>query len=145
MPLSPEEASQGSVHSAEYILLCNEIDRQLAGHGSASVDNPSMFGQEALHSARKTYVQLGWYVNYQEAGQFGIPELLSIRPMQRKTMSDEDVARLFHDTYERHAPDHGYETRKESAVPWESVPSNYKSLMIAVSGVMAEAIRQELS
>lgn len=42
----------------------------------------------------------------------------------------EDVARLFHDTYERLAPFYGYETRKESAVAWEDVPEQNRLLMI---------------
>jgi hypothetical protein len=46
----------------------------------------------------------------------------------------EALARRFHETYERLAPDHGYETRKASAVPWEDVPEQNRSLMIAVAG-----------
>lgn len=42
----------------------------------------------------------------------------------------EQVARLFHDTYERLAPFYGYETRRESAVPWEDVPEQNKRLMV---------------
>ena len=44
----------------------------------------------------------------------------------------EELARLFHETYERLAPSFGYETRKESAKPWESVPVQNKLLMTAV-------------
>ena len=47
-------------------------------------------------------------------------------------MSSEDIARRFHETYERLAPEFGYETRKESAVPWEEVPEQNRNLMIAV-------------
>lgn len=43
----------------------------------------------------------------------------------------ETVARLFHENYERLAPEHGYETREASAVPWESVPEDNRALMIA--------------
>jgi len=43
----------------------------------------------------------------------------------------EELARFFHDTYERLAPEHGYKTRDESAVPWENVPPANKNLMIA--------------
>jgi len=43
-----------------------------------------------------------------------------------------DIAREFHETYERLAPSYGYETRKESAVPWEDVPEQNKSLMVGV-------------
>lgn len=45
----------------------------------------------------------------------------------------EQLARLFHETYERLAPSFGYETRKDSAVPWEQVPERNKRLMIAVA------------
>lgn len=50
----------------------------------------------------------------------------------RRTLFPEQIAREFHETYERLAPDHGYETRKESAVPWSEVPEQNRSLMIAV-------------
>lgn len=46
--------------------------------------------------------------------------------------SIEHIAKQFHDTYERLAPDFSYETRKESAVPWDKVPDNNKRLMMAV-------------
>lgn len=51
----------------------------------------------------------------------------------------EQLAKLFHETYERLAPNFGYETRKDSAVPWEDVPARNKHLMIAV----AEIVEQE--
>lgn len=41
------------------------------------------------------------------------------------------IASTFHATYETLAPEHGYETRKASAVAWEDVPANNKALMIA--------------
>jgi len=43
-----------------------------------------------------------------------------------------ELARLFHETYEKLAPEYDYKTRKRSAVPWGQVPSNNKRLMIAV-------------
>jgi len=48
------------------------------------------------------------------------------------TGTAEDLARLFHETYERLAPDFGYETREASRTAWELVPDNNKRLMIAV-------------
>lgn len=51
--------------------------------------------------------------------------------MTEERRSAEDVARLFHDAYERLAPFYGYETRKESAVAWEDVPEQNRKLMIA--------------
>lgn len=44
----------------------------------------------------------------------------------------ERIARAFHETYERLAPAHGYETRKASAVPWADVPDRNRALMVAV-------------
>ena len=59
-------------------------------------------------------------------------------------MTAEELAKLFHDNYERLAPEHGYETRKDSAVPWESVPERNKSLMIATcAAVLGEVARRE--
>lgn len=43
-----------------------------------------------------------------------------------------DLARAFHEAYERLAPSFGYETRRESAAPWESVPDQNRALMTAV-------------
>lgn len=44
----------------------------------------------------------------------------------------EALAQRFHETYERLAPEYGYETRAMSAVPWDAVPERNKRLMIAV-------------
>ena len=46
----------------------------------------------------------------------------------------EHLAQLFHETYERLAPSHGYETRKASAKPWSEVPEPNRGLMVAVAG-----------
>ena len=43
----------------------------------------------------------------------------------------EQLAQLFHETYERLAPDYGYRTREASAKPWSEVPENNRALMIA--------------
>lgn len=48
-------------------------------------------------------------------------------------VSPEDLARWFHQEYERMAPTFAYETRKASAVPWEDVPENNRRLMMAVA------------
>jgi hypothetical protein len=44
----------------------------------------------------------------------------------------ERIAREFHETYEALAPRFGYDTRPESAKPWEDVPMPNRGLMIAV-------------
>lgn len=54
--------------------------------------------------------------------------------------SDIDVACMFHENYERLAPFYQYETREESAVPWDEVPAYNKCLMIAT----VEAVRLKM-
>lgn len=57
-------------------------------------------------------------------------------------MTPEELARFFHETYERLAPGYGYETRGESAVPWADVPEANRSVMIATATeVLAELQR----
>lgn len=46
------------------------------------------------------------------------------------------LARRFHEVYEELAPVFGYETRAESAVPWDDVPRANRQLMIAVCAVL---------
>ncbi len=58
-------------------------------------------------------------------------------------MTAEQVAELFHETYERLAPDYSYQTRKASAVPWQYVPENNKQLMIAVAAEVLMHIENE--
>ena len=53
-------------------------------------------------------------------------------PVSRETLRAKEIARAFHEAYERLAPEFGYETRVESAVPWEQVPLKNRSLMEAV-------------
>jgi len=46
--------------------------------------------------------------------------------------SAERIAKAFHESYERQASEHSYETREASAKPWEEVPENNRNLMTAV-------------
>ena len=64
---------------------------------------------------------------------------------QRITTTSEDIARKFHEAYERLAQEFGYETRKASAVPWENVPEPNRSLMIAVAGEVFASLERELA
>jgi len=49
----------------------------------------------------------------------------------------EEVARFLHSEYERLAPAFDYETRRESAVPWEQLlDSNRKLMLAATTSVM---------
>lgn len=60
-------------------------------------------------------------------------------------MTAADLARAFHEAYERLAPSFGYETRRASAVPWEDVPEPNRSLMIAVAGEVLSDLAAELA
>jgi hypothetical protein len=53
-------------------------------------------------------------------------------PREPTEEAPEELARRFHETYERLAPSFGYETRSESAVPWDAVPEKNRRLMVAV-------------
>jgi hypothetical protein len=59
-----------------------------------------------------------------------------------KEITPDQLAKRFHETYERLAPSHGYKTRKESAVAWDDVPANNKSLMIAVCAELLEFLNK---
>ena len=56
-------------------------------------------------------------------------------------LTADQLAQRFHETYERLAPSFGYETRKDSAVPWESVPEKNRKLMVAVCAELLPAAR----
>jgi len=52
-------------------------------------------------------------------------------------------ARMFHEAYERMAPQYGYITRRASAVPWDEVPEPNRRLMEAVAAEVAPAISRQ--
>ncbi len=58
-------------------------------------------------------------------------------------MTSEELAGLFHETYERLAPKMGYRTREESAKPWAEVPETNKALMTAVCAEILEHLRAQ--
>lgn len=48
----------------------------------------------------------------------------------------ENLARRFHEAYELLAPHFGYETRPETAVPWDEVEDTNRRLMIATAALV---------
>lgn len=54
----------------------------------------------------------------------------------RALLDAERVAARFHEVYELLAPEHGYGTRKASAVLWRDVPEPNRSLMIRTAGFL---------
>ncbi len=59
----------------------------------------------------------------------------------------EAAAKAGHDTYERLAPDYGYETRPESRIKWDDLPQAHRNLMVVAytAGVDAylEALQED--
>jgi hypothetical protein len=68
-----------------------------------------------------------------------IERYLAHKALQR-SVDDEQLARMFHEEYERLAPEHGYETRRDSAVPWEDVPERNRRLMVATVAAVLERL-----
>jgi hypothetical protein len=56
-------------------------------------------------------------------------------------MTAEELARFFHETYERLAPEYDYETREDSRTAWEDVPESNKRLMIATAAEVLKKLR----
>ena len=61
----------------------------------------------------------------------GLSKMLA-PPATGEGWNAEQLAQLFHEIYERLAPNFGYKTREASRKPWTDVPQNNKLLMIAV-------------
>jgi len=74
----------------------------------------------------KEIVDEGWYCDNKDCVHYQV----AAPPVEQDRV--EEIARQFHEAYERLAPKHGYETRKASAVPWNEVPENNRMLMMAV-------------
>lgn len=55
----------------------------------------------------------------------------------------EKLAKLFHAYYELLAPECGYTTRWESAVPWEAVPDINKRVMRYTIGAVLDHLERE--
>jgi hypothetical protein len=70
------------------------------------------------------------------------PQVVQDDPGARERVSGDAmaVARLFHETYERLAPDFGYRTREASAKPWDEVPEQNRALMVATVREVLAAI-----
>jgi len=58
-------------------------------------------------------------------------------------MTNEEMAKSFHEAYERLAPEFGYKTREASAVPWERVPESNRRLMVAAAARVCAALASE--
>jgi hypothetical protein len=61
----------------------------------------------------------------------------------RDELTAENLARRFHEVYEKIAPNFGYETKPESAKPWDEIPPNNRALMVATADVLLNEMEVE--
>ena len=87
---------------------------------------------------KSTYREIDAAVNHIQEGLRLLAEAVESLALSNSEIAAEELARLFHDTYERLAPKFVYETREASAVPWIAVPESNRKLMTAVA---AEVLR----
>lgn len=60
-------------------------------------------------------------------------------------MTPEQLAVLFHNTYERLAPAFGWRTKKGCNVPFERLPERNRALMIATCQTVLNALQEQSS
>ena len=58
-------------------------------------------------------------------------------------MTAEQLASLFHSTYERLAPAFGWHTKKGCNVPFEQLPQRNRALMIATCQTVLNALQEQ--
>lgn len=102
---------------------------------------------EAIEKRIAEYLALGGFWNPESMEHNKVRALLmdcaAALAQVKAEETPEQLAKRFHETYERLAPSFGYETRKDSAVPWENVPEKNRLLMIAVCAEIAIAPRPD--
>jgi len=95
---------------------------------------------------RETLVRISpipdWSVNERaEEALVALSRVQAASEQTEKALADpERVARLFHESYERLAPQFAYRTRQASAVPFDDVPENNRNLMIAAAGEVCKEL-----
>lgn len=122
------EGMQATVEEDSRHRLAETILRAMAGADASAAQSAGFApgAQAALASSAQLYRDLAETYRTAEPGE--VPAL----------RSPEQVAEAFHVLYEALAPESGYETRAESAVPWAGVPEANKSLMIATVSALME-------
>lgn len=116
----------------------------VAGAVMITVSSPSTF--QRIYEVRLSRAQWEHVVGVVQASADSADEKLTSMDASNMgaklmTITAPELAKLFHETYEQLAPEHGYETRKASAVPWEDVPHQDKSLMIHVAAVVLSTVQ----
>lgn len=140
--MGPEYESTCAEAQPEYVAIFRLFKHfQVARLLRPTADTDLYFAAINRHTVELT--PLGQFYWQLASGKLlGVPKTA---PLTRSSKPDaESVARLFHEAYESRALTFGYETRIESRVPWEKVPTVNKHLMIAtVSDVLASLFPPE--
>jgi hypothetical protein len=79
-------------------------------------------------------------VHVMRGGRLEVAAVPSIPSPANRLAEADQLAQLFHETYERLAPDFGYRTREASAVPWAEVPENNRRLMVATAAAIIDSL-----
>lgn len=91
------------------------------------------------HHRRDAHARPGAHNSGRGCAHCDCPNFDQHRAVPPATIDGPAIAERFHVWYEHYAPQFGYETRRESAVPWEQVPENNRRLMAAtVVAVLTE-------
>ena len=108
------------VSEASFWSVYEAIEKQV-GYKIKEVYNLRESPDDQLHGER------AWRVPVRVGFIDTLPDAWS----KHERLRAENLARRFHETYEKLAPSFGYETKKDSAVQWADVPEKNKNLMIA--------------
>lgn len=107
-----------------------EDARRAEAHAVADAEQAERERDEAVRSVEDQRQRIGaWSAQWSSR----------VATLEAALRDPEALARQFHNTYERLAPLFGYETRQESAVPWDQVPEPNRLLMIEVARHVARA------
>ena len=85
----------------------------------------------------KEVVENGYYGNFEDIIHIA-QQALSTEVTEPRMFCEEELAKLFHDTYERLAPEFGYATREDTKV-FDQNSANGK-LMVAVCEVILQSL-----
>lgn len=123
-----QEGLRATAEEIQRHRVAEVILRALADAAASAAQDLSFApaAQKAFGDSARLYRDLA--ETYRTAAAADQPEL----------RDPEGVAAAFHSAYEALAPEHGYETREESATDWANVPEENKSLMIATVGSLME-------
>ena len=113
-------------------LYCAEVASYICDPMYDKVENRAGIAADA--EAMATGEMTGRYLDIKMQTERAIraEDALAAERERRGSSSPEDIARRFHDAYERLAPQFGYSTRPESRREWDELPQNLRDLMIAV-------------